>query len=74
MSLLAKPTQHNLNLGSDRFAMFNKKRDIPDDGPMARIIFIVLVLAAGFDAYMLGAKYTSAAVGMATSILHHFGI
>jgi hypothetical protein len=27
--LLAKPTPRNLNLGSDRFAMFNKKRDIP---------------------------------------------
>jgi hypothetical protein len=28
-SLLAKPTPHNLNLGSDRFAMFNNERDIP---------------------------------------------
>src|SRR5215207_8491697 len=28
-SLLAKPTPHNVNLGSDRFAMFNKERDIP---------------------------------------------
>ena len=27
-SLLAKPTQLNINLGSDRFAMFNKQRDI----------------------------------------------
>jgi hypothetical protein len=27
--LLAKPTPRNLNLGSDRFAMFNKKWDIP---------------------------------------------
>jgi hypothetical protein len=26
--LLAKPRQLNINLGSDRFAMFNKKRDI----------------------------------------------
>ena len=28
-SLLAKPTPLNANLGSDRFPMFNKKRDIP---------------------------------------------
>ena len=28
-SLLAKPTPLNINLGSDRFAMFNKVRDIP---------------------------------------------
>ena len=28
-SLLAKPTPRNVNLGSDRFAMFNKERDIP---------------------------------------------
>jgi hypothetical protein len=27
--LFAKPTPLNINLGSDRFAMFNKKRDIP---------------------------------------------
>jgi hypothetical protein len=27
--LLAKPAPRNVNLGSDRFAMFNKKRDIP---------------------------------------------
>jgi hypothetical protein len=27
-TLLAKPTRRNINLGSDRFAMFNKKRDI----------------------------------------------
>jgi hypothetical protein len=27
--LLAKPTPLNINLGSDRFAMFNKVRDIP---------------------------------------------
>jgi len=26
--LLAKPTQLNINLNSDRFAMFNKERDI----------------------------------------------
>jgi hypothetical protein len=26
--LLAKPTQLNINLSSDRFAMFNKQRDI----------------------------------------------
>jgi hypothetical protein len=26
--LLAKPTPLNINLGSDRFAKFNKKRDI----------------------------------------------
>jgi hypothetical protein len=30
--LLAKPTPHNVNLGNDRFAMFNKKRDIPESG------------------------------------------
>jgi hypothetical protein len=29
--LLAKPTPRNVNLGSDRFAMFNKERDIPGD-------------------------------------------
>jgi hypothetical protein len=28
--LLAKPTQLNINLSSDRFAMFNKERDISD--------------------------------------------
>jgi hypothetical protein len=27
--LLAKPSPLNINLGSDRFSMFNKKRDIP---------------------------------------------
>jgi hypothetical protein len=27
-SLLAKPSPLNINLGSDRFSMFNKKRDI----------------------------------------------
>jgi hypothetical protein len=27
-SLLVKPTPLNINLGSDRFAMFNKERDI----------------------------------------------
>jgi hypothetical protein len=26
--LLAKPTPLNINFGSDRFAMFNKQRDI----------------------------------------------
>jgi 2-polyprenyl-6-methoxyphenol hydroxylase-like FAD-dependent oxidoreductase len=29
-SLLAKPTLLNINLGSDRFSMFNKERDIPE--------------------------------------------
>ena len=29
-SLRAKPTPLNIDIGSDRFAMFNKKRDIPD--------------------------------------------
>jgi hypothetical protein len=29
--LLAKPTSRNVNLDSDRFAMFNKERDIPRD-------------------------------------------
>jgi hypothetical protein len=28
VSLLAKPTPLNINFGSDRFAMFNKQRDI----------------------------------------------
>jgi hypothetical protein len=28
--LLAKPTQLNINLSSDRFAMFNKQRDITE--------------------------------------------
>jgi hypothetical protein len=27
--LLAKPSPLNINLGRDRFSMFNKKRDIP---------------------------------------------
>ena len=27
--LLAKPTPRNVNQGNDRFAMFNKERDIP---------------------------------------------
>jgi hypothetical protein len=27
-SLLAKPTPLNINLGSDRFSMFNNERDI----------------------------------------------
>ena len=29
--LLAKPTPHNVNHDNDRFSMFNKKRDIPDE-------------------------------------------
>jgi hypothetical protein len=28
-SLIAKPTPLNIDLGSDRFSMFNKERDIP---------------------------------------------
>jgi hypothetical protein len=28
-TLFAKPTPLNIKLSSDRFAMFNKKRDIP---------------------------------------------
>jgi len=28
-TLFAMPTPLNINLGSDRFAMFNKNRDIP---------------------------------------------
>ena len=28
-SLFAKPTPLNINLGSDRFSMLNKERDIP---------------------------------------------
>jgi tripartite-type tricarboxylate transporter receptor subunit TctC len=31
--LLAKPTPRNVNLSSDRFAMFNKERDIPPAAP-----------------------------------------
>jgi hypothetical protein len=31
--LLAKPTQLNINLSSDRFAMFNKQRDITSEEP-----------------------------------------
>jgi hypothetical protein len=31
--LLAKPTQLNINLSSDRFAMFNKQRDITQSLP-----------------------------------------
>ena len=30
--MLARPSPLNINLGSDRFSMFNKKRDIPQDG------------------------------------------
>jgi hypothetical protein len=41
---------------------------------MARAIFIVLVLAAGFDAYMLGGKYMNHAAMMVATILHHFGV
>jgi len=37
--LLAKPTPRNVNLGSDRFAMFNKNRDIPSD--LAKLAFLV---------------------------------
>jgi hypothetical protein len=32
-TLFAKPTPLNINLGSDRFAMFNKKWDIPECKP-----------------------------------------
>ena len=28
--MLAKPTPRNVNLGNDRFAMFNKERDTPE--------------------------------------------
>jgi hypothetical protein len=35
-SLLAKPTPLNINLGSDRFAMFNKHRDIPRGLPHSK--------------------------------------
>jgi hypothetical protein len=35
--LLAKPTPRNVNLGSDRFAMFNKERDIPYQGTQLNI-------------------------------------
>jgi acetyl-CoA acetyltransferase len=31
--LLAKPSPLNINLGRDRFSMFNKKRDIPRNPP-----------------------------------------
>ena len=31
--MLAKPTPPNINLGSDRFSMFNKERDIPKNRP-----------------------------------------
>jgi hypothetical protein len=31
--LLVKPTPLNINLGSDRFAMFNKERDIRELRP-----------------------------------------
>ena len=34
--LLAKPTPRNLKLGTDRFSMFNKRRDIPIYGPKVR--------------------------------------
>jgi hypothetical protein len=37
-SLLAKPTPLNINLGSDRFTIFNKKRDIPINGEHRRTI------------------------------------
>jgi hypothetical protein len=34
--LFAKPTPLNINLGSDRFAMFNKKWDIPKNSRSPR--------------------------------------
>ena len=37
-SLLAKPTPLNINLGSDRFAMFNKVRDIPPLSPRRQVL------------------------------------
>jgi hypothetical protein len=44
------------------------------DSPMGRIISIALVLAAGFDTFMYGGKYTYAAVMVGISFLRHFGI
>jgi hypothetical protein len=38
--LLAKPTSRNVNLDSDRFAMFNKERDIPGKHPRSRQSFL----------------------------------
>jgi hypothetical protein len=32
--LLAKPTPRNVNLGSVRFSMFNKERDVPGAGTL----------------------------------------
>jgi hypothetical protein len=44
--LLAKPTSRNVNLDSDRFAMFNKERDIPQRGmPERRVDRIGLAAA-----------------------------
>ena len=44
------------------------------DGPMGRIIFIALVLAAGVDAYMFDGKYLNHAAMMVATILRHFGM
>src|SRR5450759_1622412 len=55
-TLFAKPTSLNINIGSDRFATFNKKRDIPvptatadqqhydDDDQKSSAVHIVLLL------------------------------
>jgi len=43
--LLAKPTPRNLNIGSDRSAMFNKERDIPT--LTAEHISPIIALVAG---------------------------
>ncbi len=39
-SLLAKPTPLNINLGSDRFSMFNNERDISERGG-GYLIFLI---------------------------------
>jgi hypothetical protein len=41
---------------------------------MARVYFILLAIAAGYDAYTFDGKYLNAAVAIMRSTLRHFGI
>ena len=47
--MFAKPTPLNINLGSDRFAMFNKKRDIPREWPSFKTRLRDLISEAEFS-------------------------
>jgi hypothetical protein len=64
--LFAKPTPLNINLGSDRFAMFNKKWDIPlNIGSLELLGGVVLLL---FGTLFGVTKWiSSAAEGMTAS-------